>query len=115
MYILVSLRKLEFFCKDYDKKSILLTKIIIIILYLFSVQKECAEALCRELRDEKFSCLETFDIKFTALNSGEEYNRHGNKMDMRVQFQHGRSRPEILLVKQNESKIAIFELACLHR
>ena len=84
-------------------------------LHLFSVQKECAEALCRELINEECSCLETFDIKFTALNSAEEPNWYGNKMDMRVQFEHGRQRPEILLVKQNEKNTAIFDLACLHR
>lgn len=53
--------------------------------------------------------LETFDFKVTVL----ETDGRENRLDVRLKFQH--RRPQVLLVKQNEHKILLFDTLCLHR
>ena len=80
-------------------------------MYTCSVQEESAGSIRQMLHDEHCSYLETFDIKFTAIQSDD--GRYGEKVDVRVKFEHGK--PKVLLARKNEVKTVIFDVICLHR
>ena len=79
------------------------------IVYIYSVKKVGADAVKRQLEDERVSVLETFDVKFTNPRAG----RKRTQVDVRIKFEQ--DRPKILHVKRNEAKIVVFDVLSLHR
>ena len=63
------------------------------------------------LHDDHCSYLETFDIKFTAIQSDDD--SYGKMLDVRVTFEHGE--PRVLQTRKNETKTLILNVICLHR
>ena len=63
------------------------------------------------LHDDHCSYLETFDIKFTAIQSDDD--SYGKMLDVRVMFEHGE--PRVLRTRKNEAKTLILNVICLHR
>ena len=76
---------------------------------IFSIKQESAASVKQQLREERVSVLETFDIKFTDPKTGKKRMA----VDVRIKFEH--DQPKILLAKKNEAKIVVFDVLCLHR
>jgi len=70
------------------------------------VRKEDASSLRTLLQDsdEPTNVLETFDLKFSSK---------GARIDLRLRIKGGRL--EVVVVKKNERKVAVFDVLCLHR
>jgi len=70
------------------------------------MRKEDASSLHTLLQDsdEPTNVLETFDLKFSSK---------GARIDLRLRINGGRL--EVVVVKKNERKVAVFDVLCLHR
>ena len=70
------------------------------------MKSENASSLRTTLQDlpESTAVLETFDIMCTSK---------GVRMDLRLKNNSGR--PEVVAVKNNEQKVVVFDILCLHR
>ena len=77
--------------------------------FLCSVKRENVCEVKRELKDNRVSALETFDVKFTKPREGGKRLQ----LDMKIAFEAGK--PKILLTKKNDSRIVVFDVLCLHR
>jgi hypothetical protein len=78
-------------------------------IFTTDVKQVSADAVKRQLEDERVSVLETFDVKFTNPRGG----RKRTAVDVRIKFEQ--DRPKILHVKRNEAKIVVFDVLSLHR
>ena len=72
------------------------------------MKKQNAEQLHAELSDPQ-PLLETFDIKLSTTFAGQ--GRH--KLDLRLKLKGGKL--EVILLKQNETKVITFDILNLHR
>ena len=82
--------------------------------FICSVKKQNAEQLRTEMSSsDPKPLLETFDIKLstTIASAGQGTGRH--KLDLRLMHRGGRL--EVILLKQNETKVVTFDVLNLHR
>ena len=82
----------------------------ILVIPVCSVREESADSI-RRMLPEDHCCLETFDIKFTAIQSDD--NTYGENLSVRVRFEHGE--PKILLARKSDVKTVVCDVICLHR
>ena len=73
-----------------------------------SVKQVGADAVKQQLKDDRVSVLESFDIKFTDPRSKKRM-----AVDARIKFEQ--DRPIIFHAKRNEVKVVVFDVLSLHR
>ena len=74
------------------------------------MKKQNAEQLRAQMSDPK-PILETFDMKLSTSLAGQGSGRH--KLDLRLMHRGGKL--EVILLKQNETKVVTFDVLNLHR
>ena len=73
------------------------------------MRSEVTSGLDAKLEAEFTSDLETFDLKLTT-----EFADHGGKkLDVRLKVKD--EKLEVVAIKRNDTKLATFDLLCLHR